>query len=321
MINVDDRFGSWSQLSAAYNNCLRDTGFLGVFEGLGQSLGNELVEYIGGPVPALHPAYVLDSTNGQQIIKALLTRAPGTTIINFAENPGLHHGDVVTDNATASGTAVIIRRDFINSDNYSMAAWTNDLGTNPSQYDVTFRLKIAEKPPTGLVARIYVGKSFTKPDWSIMASQELTTANFTQAGQYQDFTLTFNLESQATDIQCRIDYGEGVTDLYIDTVTATNKGETLPVFAPIFIGLCTTPQRLTEVPQFAEDFKLAGGIVLTPDEFMAALNPEFMIGLASPLLGSDHPAIVEAKQQLSNGKYMNALLTIRGALRSLSKHS
>jgi len=140
-------------------------------------------------------------------------------------------------------------------------------------------------------------------------------------GRYQDFTLTFNLERQSREIDFRIEYADNVTDLYIDTVTVINKGETLPFFAPIHLSLMAI-ERLTEVPRrFAQELELAGGILLTPEEFMAALNPEFMIGLASPLLGSNHPAIVQARQQLSNGKYMNALLTIRGALRGLPKRS
>ena len=73
--------------------------------------------------------------------------------------------------------------------------------------------------------------------------------------------------------------------------------------------------RLTETPQFAEDFERAGGIVLTPDEFLAALSPEYMIELASPILGSEHPALTEARERLAAGDYFISLVTVRNALR------
>ena len=76
-----------------------------------------------------------------------------------------------------------------------------------------------------------------------------------------------------------------------------------------------TGQKLSDIPEFAEDFEMAGGITLSPDEFMAALNPEYMIGLASSIMGSEHSAIATAEQQLLNGDYLESLLTVRSALR------
>jgi hypothetical protein len=74
---------------------------------------------------------------------------------------------------------------------------------------------------------------------------------------------------------------------------------------------------LTEAPQLAEDFEAAGGITLHPDEFLAALNPEFMIEWATPILGVDNPALAQAQAQLQNGDFFNSLLTVREALRTL----
>jgi hypothetical protein len=155
-------------------------------------------------------------------------------------------------------------------------------------------------------------------------------SEFQQAGQYQDFTLSFTLDDFTRDVEFRIDYfgGEGAdnpnwayTDVYADTITATREGGLdLPVFSLVYLSLMTT-QRLTEAPQFAEEFEAAGGIVLTPDEFMAALNPEYMIGLASQIMGAEHPSITTAQQQLSGGDYLESLLTIRAALRDYLDNS
>jgi hypothetical protein len=67
-----------------------------------------------------------------------------------------------------------------------------------------------------------------------------------------------------------------------------------------------------------EEFESNGGLLLTPDEFMAALNPEYMIEFATPLLGADHPSLVEARTLLENGEFFESLLTVRQALKSIS---
>jgi len=66
-----------------------------------------------------------------------------------------------------------------------------------------------------------------------------------------------------------------------------------------------------------EEFERAGGVVLHPDEFVAALNPEFMIEWAAPILGAEHPALAQAQAQLQDGAFFDSLLTVREALRNL----
>jgi hypothetical protein len=49
------------------------------------------------------------------------------------------------------------------------------------------------------------------------------------------------------------------------------------------------------------------------------LNPEFMIDFATPVLGEGHTALIEAQAQLDQGEFLDSLVTIRAALRSLPK--
>jgi hypothetical protein len=71
----------------------------------------------------------------------------------------------------------------------------------------------------------------------------------------------------------------------------------------------------SETPQFGRDFEHSGGLTLTPEEFLAALNPEFMIEFAKPYLGNGHLSILSAQAQLENRDYIGSLITIRTALK------
>jgi hypothetical protein len=60
-----------------------------------------------------------------------------------------------------------------------------------------------------------------------------------------------------------------------------------------------------------------GGLVLIPDEMMAALNPEFMIEWATPILGADNSSLLQAQTLLQQKKFLESLSTIRDALSNL----
>ena len=54
--------------------------------------------------------------------------------------------------------------------------------------------------------------------------------------------------------------------------------------------------------------------MLTPDELMAAFNPEYVVVFAATRLG-ETAAVSQARSQLAGGRYRDALLTVRAALR------
>jgi hypothetical protein len=106
--------------------------------------------------------------------------------------------------------------------------------------------------------------------------------------------------------------------LYADTIILKSQGGTaMPIALPIFIGLVGPTEPLNEDLRLVTDeFTRRGGLLLTPDEFMAALNPEFMIGWATSMLGSDHPALQKAQGYLTQGQFLQSLVTVREALRT-----
>jgi hypothetical protein len=97
-------------------------------------------------------------------------------------------------------------------------------------------------------------------------------------------------------------------------MTIRQKGEPkLPVF--VCIAVISTPPAQPEHVQLADDLAAAGALVLHPDEFLAALNPEFMIEWATPRLGAGHPALVEAQRLLDEQRFFESLIAVRVALR------
>jgi len=89
----------------------------------------------------------------------------------------------------------------------------------------------------------------------------------------------------------------------------------MPAFAAVQLmwepGIMDAPDR------FADALESGGGVVLTPEEFLATLNPEFMIDWSTPYLGTDHPAIVEAQTLLSEESFRESLFVVREALKEL----
>ena len=56
--------------------------------------------------------------------------------------------------------------------------------------------------------------------------------------------------------------------------------------------------------------------MLNSDEFLATLNPEFMIEFSKPYVGAIDRENILAEAQLSAGDYFNSLITVRDALRN-----
>jgi hypothetical protein len=129
----------------------------------------------------------------------------------------------------------------------------------------------------------------------------------------------FTLDKLRTNIEIIVSHKGIYADLTGDYISISRSAPTgLPLFIPIWI-VVTSAERQTDTPRlFIEKFECIGGIVLTPDEFVAALNPKYMIDFATPILGAGHAAITEARQQLNAGEFFNSLLTVRDALRQIN---
>jgi hypothetical protein len=78
----------------------------------------------------------------------------------------------------------------------------------------------------------------------------------------------------------------------------------------------------TRAPEhFTTAFEEGGGTVLTVDEYLASLNPEFMIDWATPILGQQSAALQSAQDLLGTGQYLESLMAVRGGLKHLPQQT
>lgn len=264
------------------------------------------------------PTYTLRSQNEDLVIDHILSRTPGQEFIDIGFHQINPYCQMVDDEDASGGRAAFIPREFRDTPGYSLAVYTGTISLAPGTYAASFRMKVPDNQTSEMAAAINVGQN--PDDWSDIAYQTISLTDFEQADQYQDFTLSFTLDRLTSGIEFRVHYGDGSTDLYVDYIDVVREDDpALPVFAVALVALMVEPSEMefqTSAPErFTTGFEQAGGIVLTPDEFMAALNPEFMIELATPILGSDHPQLAQARDQLAVGDFLGSLLTVREALK------
>jgi hypothetical protein len=186
----------------------------------------------------------------------------------------------------------------------------------PGSYQITFRMKIPEKTTNEGIAQIYAGDA-QGGDWKHIAGVTVSSNDFTAVDTYQDFTFEFELEKSVSKAEIRMDYLGTSTALVVDTVEVKNVDPVMPVFALIRVDW---NGDVSQKPgQFGKGFEEGGGVFLTVEEFMASLNPEFMIEFAEPLVGSDHPLLIRAKEQFARGQYYESLISVRLALRDVDQ--
>jgi hypothetical protein len=329
-ILVDDRFnagypgqisGFDQYLDSHYYQNLKDAGLLGIF--VLDQLDNPFpISYLGSPLPIVSASYVLRPGNGQQIAQALLASKPGEIRFDPTESDNSwQKGKIVSDPSAGGGKASLFSRS--NLSDCCAVVLAPRMTLAPGKYTATFRLKVPENisrlPLAHLLTlqQLQAGAAYFADHW-------ITPADFLRAGEYQDFSITFMLSKFTSDIQLWMDYtggtsGNANSDLYLDTITLTRSGGSLfPLLAPVFVAQVGPSSSMNaDLQAITIGFEQAGGVVLLPDEFMAAFNPEFMIEFATPYLGANNPAIQTAKLQLQEGNYLESLVTIREALKAI----
>jgi hypothetical protein len=325
VVRFNGMSGPWNATYAAeYYNKLKEGGYLGTIIGFQpESPYGISLQYLGTPVPAMKPTYWIKPSNKDDIVDDLISRDPDETFIKFKTDGHITEIRNVVDNSAVGGKAMLISTGFFNSPSYCLAFSAGPMTLPPGNYVVKCRLKAADNSSSGNIATIYVGERFAYPDWRTLKARQIRASDFDEVDRYQEFEYQFELDDLTQDIEFRLDYGDGSTDLYADYIRVTNDNPlSLPVFAPLYMSLAVDLSEhggmKTLAGEFVESFEARGGIVLTPDEFFAALNPEFMIEFGSTLLGANDPNIIQAKAQLSNGEYLASLLTVRDALLAFS---
>ncbi len=320
-------YTSWTEdLATAYYTELKDSGYLGVIFGYaptnyGRGLG---FHYSGAPTPAAYTSYRLNSTTTEEIVNNILTRVPGEEFIHIATaNPSvIQTSDVfVVDDVDARlNMALLIPSDFINSPSYSMAINSGKMSLAPGNYQFSFRMKVSDNTSTGTIAYVNMARfSNNHQDFVPIATKLVSPSEFPQVNEYADFSFSFTLDTLTNNFEIWLDYGDGATDLYVDYFYFEREGGlALPVFNAVVINnIDWSDSELRYAPgRFREQFEGSGGIVLNSDEFLATLNPEFMIEFSKPYVGATDREIILAEAQLSAGDYFNSLITVRDALRN-----
>ncbi len=307
------------EMAQGYHEELAGTGFLGVVAGPIVPWGLDLA-YAGVASPAPHVAYHLEWNNPSDIVDDLVSRSNEEIVFGFGAYPD-HRGTVIQDPAAENGQAALFSSD---STEYVEVTTGPLINLAPGEYTATFRFKASNNQSTQNFVDIaighteFVGVSAHAYRWHELARRAIAPHDFQGPNQYQLIEVPFRLDRLTTYVEVIIRHKGAYADLTADYYALTKDDpDAFPVFAVLFIPT-VTPQRITDLPrQFSAEFESAGGILLTPDEFMAALNPEYMLEFALPYLGAEHPALAQAQRQMQDGYYMKSLITVRKALQAV----
>ncbi|MBN1318120.1 MAG: hypothetical protein JXA42_21740 [Anaerolineales bacterium] len=315
---IDERFGAFDErLGTAYYKHLSPVGYLGAFTFFNGIPGAGNYSFPGAPAPLVSPAYVLRDGSGESILQSLLNTKPGTFTLDFPES--FSYGEAVSDASAIGGQAVrFSRQDLANC---CMVVGSTRMTLAPGNYMITYRLKVEDNQSQLPIAHLMLLQQGVQG--RVLTERNLSPVDFTQAGNWQEFTLSLTLADFNSEVQLWLDYmggtpGNADTVLYADRISLNQQvGSTMPIALPIFIGLVGPINPLNEdLRLVTEEFTRRGGLLLTPDELMAALNPEFLIRWAASMLGSDHPALRQAQNYLDQGQYFQSLLTVREVLQA-----
>jgi hypothetical protein len=305
---LDDH--NWNMaLAAQFAEGLAGAGHLGSIVGYGGSPGRSQIEYFGQPVPSVWPSYVLGEENAEVIAEDLLARRGGVELIDVNDqylSPGTASQP---DEGSLNEAAALIPGSFATAESCCLAV-AIPVSLQPGNHTLTFRMKVPAKNSGGGIANIYVGSQ--GDDWQNLAGQSVTVSDFSQTDVYQDFSFAFEVTEPITTGQIRLDYLNTTTALVVDTVRLVNEDSAIPVFALIRINWGNDVSR--SPGQFAAGFEAGGGVLLTMEEFMAALNPEYMIELAQTMLASDDPLLLRAQEEFDRGEFAASLISVRRAL-------
>lgn len=258
-----------------------------------------------------------------QVADQLLQKNINEEIIEMLADGTHINTSNINDSDASQEMALFISQNFINEQTCCLAFSTQPMSLFPGNYEIKYRLKVSDNSTSDLIATIYAGTRFAYPDFSFLGSKDVFKSEFNSVSDYQEFTFNFSLDDITHDIEFRLDLRDGNADLYADYITANNTTPVnLPVFAPLYMSLAVDPSEMDGMNRIAETFanifEPGGGIILTPDEFMASLNPEFMISFSQNFLNPSDPGLIQAKQEFDNRDYFQSLLTIRSALASVA---
>jgi hypothetical protein len=315
-LSITETTGRFAErLGGQYYRNLKPVGYLGTFSIL---RGSSIYSYPGVPAPLVRPVYYLNYGIGNEILQDLFGGEPGSIYLDFpaSSSASFVDGIAISDSSASGSQAVRFSRP--DQSNCCMVIAGSRMTLAPGTYTATYRLKVTEnqssQPFAHLMLLQQVGAGQNLVDRTIAPS------DFAQIGEWQEFSISFTLDEIVNDVQIWMDFMGGTpgfanADLYADTITLTRAGGVgLPIVAPIFMQ--ASPNLTDDLRLVTEEFESRGGVLLTPDELMAALNPEYLIEWAAGMLGPSDPALTEAQYLLDDGQFLQSLYAVREALRA-----
>ena len=197
---VDDR------VARLYDEGLHEAGYLGAFVGLSGWPWGAGFFYPGVPVPAVAPSYVLRPNNAEAIMDDLLARQAGEYSVDVT---GMHlwqgnatgyawqRGTVVPDATAHAGKA--LRFSAADEHPPGLVLWGPYSELAPGDYTVHFALKVESTAETDPVCRLHAGVQ--EQNWRSFAQRDIAPSDFSEAGEYQEFSLSFHLDRFVTGVE------------------------------------------------------------------------------------------------------------------------
>ena len=344
-VRVAERKSLWNQdLASSYYQHLRGApeidpvsrvlyskGLLGAIVGLDGSPWGLGFEFAGVPMPAVRPSYTINSTNMDELIRDIMVASklqltePGTILVDLGASYEWHFGKAADD-----GESLFFEHNRTGTCCFAVKGPFATLA--PGTYSAKFRLKVTDNSSSDVLGSLFIFEengsgSFIENSLGL-TELEIRPDQFSAANAYQDFEVIFTLTEFVNNVEFRINHKGGAgdfvntTDMFADRIKVTRQGGLdLPLFAPVLLGLIAPADRpfdrpLNDLPRaFLREIEHSGGLVLSPDEFLAALNPEYMLAWAETMLPPSELQI--ARLLLSRDDYLGSLISIREALSEL----
>jgi len=316
--------GPWNNaLASCYYEGLQGTDYLGAMFGTWGTPWGMHFTYEGVPTPAVRPTCLLiESRDFDNQINSIFSQKADSILIDLGSHYHWHRGQVIVDNLAVGGDALYFEN---TNSGYTEIILGPYINLVPGNYVLQMQLKVSDNQSSTDFLNVsisyanYSGIAAQLNGFTQIASGRVTPAAFKASDTYQCIEIPFTCDEFISNLEIIVAYISGGADLTADYYHIINLSPTeFPVFAPIFVNVISS-DPFYDIPRlFTEAFENRGGLMLTPDEFMSALNPEYMIDFASALLGASDPALIQANQELMDGQYFASLLTTRNALRTYS---
>jgi uncharacterized repeat protein (TIGR02543 family) len=277
-----------NQAAQLYANKL---GPLGLFNGYYSSLEPNMLPYaLGTPsevffqhvsgVTVAPNAYAVSDDardwNESQVMANLIElaqgKAPSDPVSYAAANlPG--YGEVVSDPTSMSGQVRVAH----SSEAYTGCIVFGPYVTLPAgNYRVTFRLKSSNVRIPGPLAVLDAVKVVRQGGDNILAQKRIATTDL-PTNSWQQVSLTFNLTAITDNIEFRVTFLPGSSDLYVDTINVSKldgwsiSSTNQPVFVALSLKTTSNPNERAGFLQHLASLDPRVHLLNT-DEFFAAVN-------------------------------------------------